>query len=264
MAVTIIDTLAQKNNGEFGIVDSNNIIGGFYQTDTLAERDSIPIARRKEGMFCWVGGNEKKVYQLVDGIENTNWIEFKSGTSSSGGAIIDGYAHIWVGDTPPEDTSMIWLDTSSDGILDDETDITTVNKLLKRIAEMENTIVKLTKRVSDLEKGIIIPPSQIAEVILLEDGTELLLEDGTEILLEGDISEYSILLEDGTELLLEDGSGILLENDSTTDTTDGIISSYDSVTETLSLTSKTMLKVDGETLIITSNNSNTSNETLKP
>ena len=135
MAVTIIDTLAQKNNGEFGIVDSNNIIGGFYQTDTLAERDSIPIARRKEGMFCWVGGNKKKVYQLVDGIENTNWIEFKSGTSDgsgSGGTTIDGYAHIWVGDTPPEDTSMIWLDTSSDGILDDETDIDTVNKLLRK------------------------------------------------------------------------------------------------------------------------------------
>ena len=221
MAVTIIDTLAQKNNGEFGIVDSNNIIGGFYQTDTLAERDSIPIARRKEGMFCWVGGNIKKVYQLVDGIENTNWIEFKSGTSdgsgNSGGTTIDGYAHIWVGDTPPEDTSMIWLDTSSDGILDDETDIDTVNKLLKRMAEMEKTIIKLTKRIEDLEKGIVIPPTPtptVEEVILLEDGTEILLEDGTNLLLENSASstvEEVILLEDGTEILLEDGTNLLLE-----------------------------------------------------
>ena len=219
MAVTIIDTLAQKNNGEFGIVDSNNIIGGFYQTDTLAERDSIPIARRKEGMFCWVGGNKKKVYQLVDGIENTNWIEFKSGTSDgsgSGGTTIDGYAHIWVGDTPPEDTSMIWLDTSSDGILDDETDIDTVNKLLRKMAEMEKTIIKLTKRIEDLEKGIVIPPTPptptVEEVILLEDGTEILLEDGTNLLLElQQSSKKTILLEDNTPILLEDNSELLLE-----------------------------------------------------
>ena len=230
MAVEIISTLGQKNNGEFGIVDSNDIIGGFYQADTLEERDSIPSMRRKEGMFCWVGGTVKKVFQLVDGITNDNWIEFKSGGT------IDGYSHIWVGDTPPKDTNMLWLDTRTDGILDDETDIDTVNKLITKINELETTIALLTKRVIALESGIIVTPPSVEKDILL--------------------------LEDGTELLLEDGSDILLENSNSSTPSDGIISSYDSITKTLTLTYDNML-VENETLKITNNNSSVSNETLK-
>ena len=75
MAIEIIGTLKQKNNGEFGLIDSNDIIGGFYQADTLDERNSIPFTRRKEGMFCWVGSNVNKVFQLVGGITNDCWIE---------------------------------------------------------------------------------------------------------------------------------------------------------------------------------------------
>ena len=231
MAVEIISTLGQKNNGEFGIVDSNDIIGGFYQADTLEERDSIPSMRRKEGMFCWVGGTVKKVFQLVDGITNDNWIEFKSGGT------IDGYSHIWVGDTPPKDTNMLWLDTRTDGILDDETDIDTVNKLITKINELETTIALLTKRVIALESGIIVTPPSVEKDILL--------------------------LEDGTELLLEDGSYILLENSNSSTPSNGIISSYDSITKTLTLTYDN-ISVENETLKITNNNSSVSNETLKP
>lgn len=220
MAIEIISTLKQKNNGKFGLIDSNDVIGGFYQTDTLNERDSIPSARRKEGMFCWVGGNVKKVFQLVDGLTNDCWIEFKSGSSDEG-TIIDGYSHIWVGTSPPEDTSMIWLDTRSDGILDDETDIETVNKLISRIGELENTIALLAKRVAYLEEnGVVIPGgggNTSENVILLEDGTEILLEDGTPLLLEesnsGSDTEITngILLEDNTHILLENNNPLLLE-----------------------------------------------------
>ena len=220
MAIEIISTLKQKNNGKFGLIDSNDVIGGFYQTDTLDERDSIPSARRKEGMFCWVGGNVKKVFQLVDGLTNDCWIEFKSGSSDEG-TIVDGYSHIWVGTSPPEDTSMIWLDTRSDGILDDETDIETVNKLISRIGELENTIALLIKRVTYLEQnGVVIPGgggNTSENVILLEDGTEILLEDGTPLLLEennsGSNTEITngILLEDNTHILLEDNTPLLLE-----------------------------------------------------
>ena len=237
MAIEIIGTLKQKNNGEFGLIDSNDVIGGFYQTDTLDERNSIPSTRRKEGMFCWVGGNVNKVFQLVGGITNDCWIEFKSGSSDGGGTIIDGYSHIWVGTSPPKDTSMIWLDTRTDGILDDETDIDTVNKLMTKINELEMTIALLTKRVIALESGIIVTPPSIEEDILL--------------------------LEDGTELLLEDGSYILLENSNSSTPSNGIISSYDSITKTLTLTYDNML-VENETLKITNNNSSVSNETLKP
>lgn len=225
MAIEIIGTLKQKNNGEFGLIDSNDIIGGFYQADTLDERNSIPFTRRKEGMFCWVGSNVNKVFQLVGGITNDCWIEFKSGSSSSGGGTtIDGYSHIWVGDTPPEDTNMIWLDTRSDGILDDETDIETVNKLISRIGELENTVSLLIKRVAYLEQnGVVIPGGggntgdTSENIILLEDGTEILLEDGTPLLLEEDNSGSNteitngILLEDNTHILLENNNPLLLE-----------------------------------------------------
>lgn len=184
MSLNIIDTLVQKNSGEFGIVDSNNIIGGFYQADTFEERDSIPLIRRKEGMFCWVGGNDRKVYQLVGGLENTNWIEFKPGNGEGGGTVIDGYAHIWIGTEPPKDPNMLWLDTNSDGILGDENDIETVNKLLTKVAELENLIARLTKRVEYLEQNGVKPPSTNNNIILLESGTSLLLENGEEILLE--------------------------------------------------------------------------------
>ena len=210
MAIWLIDTLKQKNNGKFPLIDSNDVKGGFYQADSITERNSIPTERRKEGMFCWVS-TLKIVYQLVGGIENSNWTEFKSGSSS-----IDGYAHIWIGKEPPSDLSMLWLDTNSDGILEDETDIDTVNKLLTKINEMENTIALLVKRISALEEGIIItPPSDDDnndnedDILLLENGEELLLEDGTPLLLEK--SENVILLEDGTSLLLEDGTPLLLE-----------------------------------------------------
>ena len=220
MAIEIIGTLKQKNNGEFGLIDSNDIIGGFYQADTLDERNSIPFTRRKEGMFCWVGSNVNKVFQLVGGTTNDCWIEFKSDSSSGGGTTIDGYSHIWVGDTPPEDTNMIWLDTRSDGILDDETDIETVNKLISRIGELENTVSLLAKRVAYLEEnGVVIPGggNTSENVILLEDGTEILLEDGTPLLLEEDSSGSNteitngILLEDNTHILLNDNNPLLLE-----------------------------------------------------
>lgn len=220
MAIEIIDTLKQKNNGTFGLVDSNDIIGGFYQTDNITERNSIPLNRRKEGMFCWVK-EEKKVFQLVDGLTNECWIEFKSGSSDSGGTIIDGYAHIWIGDKPPKDKNMLWLDTNSDGILEDETDIETVKKLLNKISDLEIKISLLTKRVAYLEENGVVNPDKpdtpISIGLLLEDGTHLLLEDGTPLLLEDEKSEDSsnvingILLEDKTNILLEDKTPLLLE-----------------------------------------------------
>lgn len=223
MAIEIIDTLKQKNNGTFGLVDSNDIIGGFYQTDNITERNSIPSNRRKEGMFCWVK-EEKKVFQLVDGLTNECWIEFKSGSSDGGGTIIDGYAHIWIGDKPPEDKNMLWLDTNSDGILEDETDIETVKKLLNKISDLEMKISLLAKRVAYLEENGVVNPDKpnkpdtpISIGLLLENGTPLLLEDGTPLLLEEEKSEGSsnvingILLEDKTNILLEDNTPLLLE-----------------------------------------------------
>lgn len=79
MAVELIDTIKQKNNGTFPLMDNNDVKGGHYQLDTLVERDNIPTIRRKELMFCSVV-EDGKTYQLQGGIDNINWKEFSSGS----------------------------------------------------------------------------------------------------------------------------------------------------------------------------------------
>ena len=54
MGVELISEIVQKNNQDFPLVDSNNIRGGIYTVNTIEERDSIPVRRRKEGMLCYV------------------------------------------------------------------------------------------------------------------------------------------------------------------------------------------------------------------
>lgn len=189
MSIFIIDTLKQKNNGIFPLIDSNDIQGGFYQVDTIQERDNIPSIRRKEGMLCWVS-TEKTMYQLNGGTENIYWIEFKVGSSDTGGTVVDDkYSHIWVGTQAPEDTKMIWIDTRADGILEDETpsDMETVRELMTLINELKDEVDVLKRKVKYLEENGVVAPGggSTGNGILLEDGTSLLLEDGTELLLEG-------------------------------------------------------------------------------
>ena len=229
--IYLIGTIKQKNNGEFGLVDSNDIIGGYYQVDSLQERDSIPLIRRKEGMLCWVKNEtnvkESKTYQLIGGIENSNWIEktWSSGNNQGGQPIPEGYSLIWVGKEPPEDKTMLWWDTSDDGIISDESssDMDTINGLITTINELENKLALLTKRVKYLEENGVVNPDKpdnpdvtTSSGLLLEDGTPLLLEDGTPLILEmndsGDVVKGVMLLENGTPLLLENGTPLMLED----------------------------------------------------
>ena len=62
MAVEIISELKQKNGQNFPIVDINNVKGGFYQVETIAERDAIPNVRKREGMLCYVKEDPDKIY----------------------------------------------------------------------------------------------------------------------------------------------------------------------------------------------------------
>ena len=63
MAIELISEIVQKNGGTFPLLDSNNLRGGFYSVNTEAERDSIPINRRKVGMLCYVI-EDNKYYKL--------------------------------------------------------------------------------------------------------------------------------------------------------------------------------------------------------
>lgn len=174
--------------------------------------------------------NDKTYYSYT----SSGWELMTTGSSGPGvGDEEDPYAHIWVGAQPPENQNMVWIDTNSDGILEDESDINLLYRLLEEVNELKTEVVSLRKRVKYLEEhGVVVPddPNQpedpddpvvdVDDIILLEDGSELLLEDGSELLLEEQVvdeppvqeqEDDCILLEDGSILLFEDGSSIVLE-----------------------------------------------------
>lgn len=69
MAITLISNIKQANNGTFWLVDSNDIRGGLYHVDSVAEMNVLPAGNLKEGMLCYVAA-EEKFYQYkkdVDG-----------------------------------------------------------------------------------------------------------------------------------------------------------------------------------------------------
>lgn len=105
MSIEIIDTLSQKNNGTFPLVDSNDVKGGYYQVNSIQERNEIPLPRRKEGMLCYV--KDDKIYQLLNGTTNEDWSVFYSNGRN-----------IHVGEeTPVNEGVFVWIDTSDDEVL---------------------------------------------------------------------------------------------------------------------------------------------------
>ena len=191
MAIEIIDTLGQKNNGIFPLVDANDVKGGYYQVESIEERDNIPTVRRKVGMLCYVenGTDEGVIYQLKGGLDNTNWHIFEVGSNSNDiecdvdkeyvdtqlnlkadkdevyttdevdGLIaqieIDNSIHI--GDEAPTDNSMVWVDTSeiyeAKPITDNILDEIRVAfaNLQEKIDSLTEKNLKLEARVSYLE-----------------------------------------------------------------------------------------------------------------
>ena len=59
MAITLISDIKQANNGTFWLVDSNDIRGGLYHVDSVAEMNVLPTDNLKEGMLCYVAAEEK-------------------------------------------------------------------------------------------------------------------------------------------------------------------------------------------------------------
>lgn len=245
--------------------------GGVISVETKTELDNLNTANIRKGAICYVS-TEDKYYSYS---ANGSWKPMQ--TSSSGGSD-DGYSHIWVGPDPPANENMLWLDTNSDGVIEDETDLELLYSLRELVSELQTTITVLDKRVSDLENGVIIvPPTDPEEpedpgteestdlFFLLEDGSSLLLEDGTELLLEkqgttpSPIKEDALLFEDGAEILLEDGSKLLLESASN----DAITVSYVSSEKKLEMTGNNAnLFVSNQTLNIIDSNSIVSGSNL--
>lgn len=83
----INSTIRPQHSGDtFATVYSNEVKGGHHQVNSIIDRNSIPMDRRMEGMFCSVvSGSTSETYQLIGGIDNTDWVEFitTSGSTTS-------------------------------------------------------------------------------------------------------------------------------------------------------------------------------------
>lgn len=94
MAVEVISEIVQKNGLDFALIDSNNLRGGLYSVKTIAERDSIPVKRIKQGMLCYVE-DANEYYKL----EGSTWSKAKFG--GDGIPIYDQEALDDLGDNVP-------------------------------------------------------------------------------------------------------------------------------------------------------------------
>ena len=209
MAITLIAGIKQANNGTFALVDSNDIHGGLYHTDTFAEMQEIPLERVKDGMLCYVS-EVKTYYRCEATLENkkvvsANWVEFtigsgnnnesdeESGTSTP--EIEDeNISHIFVSDIPPVDLDLFWFDTTDEDEEEDEEVDESEYTLSDAKADIEGLvaiIASLESRIKYLEENGVVNPggSTSGSAILLENSEGILLENGEELLLESFVSD---------------------------------------------------------------------------
>lgn len=199
MAITLIAGIKQANNGTFALVDSNDIHGGLYHTDTLAEMQGIPLERIKDGMLCYV--SETKMYYKCNATLNNkkvvsaDWVEFTVG-SDSGGITGDDISHIFVGENAPDNLDLFWYDpTDEDDEEVDESDYT-LSDAKADIESLVAIIAGLEARIKYLEENGVVGPGgggtpgiTHGSAILLENGESILLENGEELLLESFVSD---------------------------------------------------------------------------
>lgn len=269
MAIELISTVIPKNGQDFAIVLANDIQGGLHSVHSITERNNISSSRLQEGMLCYVRdegmfqyiGDEWVSFSQTSYVVNTQeellqidttnlklgticyvieeglyylsvngWSPLSSGGSTQG---------FHIGDTPPEDTSFLWIDTRADSI-DSTLDSVILDEFRNILSNMTNSIVELTKQVKlhtntilqltsandNLKQEIRLLKDRVYRLennmpsvegdktsILTEDGFALLCEDGTYLLMDDAPTEStpreSLLCEDGKPLLTEDNVYIL-------------------------------------------------------
>lgn len=174
MGIELISEIVQKNNQDFPLLDANNIRGGFYQVNTIEERDNIPDKRKKEGMLCFVKTDDTKIhtYQWSDGKWNkakmgsggVEVVETRNQLSSIPGLDIGQLAYIkdedviviynkdthWdsvnkmiVSSEEPEDLTVLWIDPTGDSQLNQEGNLASVRESIKTLQEQVSQLIKI-------------------------------------------------------------------------------------------------------------------------
>lgn len=233
MAIELISTIKPKNNGEFPIVEANDIKGGYYSVASIEERDKIPSGRRQPGMLCYVLGD--KIYKLNDDL-NT-WNELKTG--GGGGEVVESN-NIWIGTQPPTEKGYkLWIDIS-DEVLDETFSSAIINEFKNIISSLTNRVVQLEKEVEYLKAnggGGTTPdkpptpdkPSTTnATIMTFEDGSIMTFEDGSIMCFDIDenistTNDTLMTFEDGSIMTFEDGSIMCFDIGESTSTSDIIM-----------------------------------------
>lgn len=200
MAITLIAGIKQANNGTFALVDSNDIHGGLYHVDKLAEMQNIPLERIKDGMLCYV--SEKKLYYKCSATLDANkkvtavkWSELVLGSSGNSGGADDIYSHIFVGSAAPDNLDMFWYDTTDDDNFVPDDGSFTLADAKANIEALNSIIQALESRVKYLEENGVVVPG-----------------DGPNIGDTSSISKCAITTEDGTQVLYENGRVVVVES----------------------------------------------------
>lgn len=181
MGIPLIGRIVQANGGKFALIDSNDVLGGCYQANTLEERNNIPKERRKVNMLCMVNG---VLYFLNGGIENTNWERFTTG--GTGGGSLDYDDVFYTGTIAPLNAEVLWFDDDSE-----LSEISYENEVifeLKAVIKLQNErILKLEEQVEYILLNLPSsdnPTPTTGDYILLENGSKILLENGSYLILE--------------------------------------------------------------------------------
>lgn len=139
---------------------NSNII--FYAENYEEMIQMVGSVKINPGAKCFVG-NESKYYSYYNG----KWYDDK--------------CYI-ISDEPPENTDLIWIDTSND--VKDYNDTISMDALFQTLQVFYEEIVDLRERIKFIEEngvGIL-----VRECLLLETTEKFALEDGEELLLECD------------------------------------------------------------------------------
>ncbi len=200
MAITLIAGIKQANNGTFALVDSNDIHGGLYHVDKLAEVQNIPLERIKDGMLCYV--SEKKLYYKCNATLDANkkvtsvkWSELILSSNGNSGGADDIYSHIFVSDTAPDNLDMFWYDTTDDDNFVPDDESFTLADAKANIESLTSLVQALENRVKYLEENGVVAPG-----------------DGPGIGDTSSISKCAITTEDGTQVLCENGRVVVVES----------------------------------------------------
>ena len=260
MAIELISTITTKNNGGYAIALANDIQGGLHSKETLAERDAISSQRLQEGMLCYVveeksyyqwkdeqwqnftvdDGNREDILFRVDtylDMLSINALDLRNGylchvTNDENGNFLYYYSNgtwkhfnskhqVWIGTTPPDDKTCLWVDTSNMVIDGDPGDITIDNYptfidtslmqyMKEQILGLNNKIKELKNQLNEAIKNGGFNNNSGTSVttngtyFISEDETYFVTEDGKFIMSEDSLIDSYTPDDEGT--IITDGN----------------------------------------------------------